>query len=142
MTLFDENGAVFLTCMPDLVDALTRHDWTTLFVNRRADWSARAQVCIFGHALFEKLENPRVDLCAHARIWLMSSADWEAWCDLSTTARRQQVDAWLAGELRGRIHTPSDLQPLPVMGVPGWHADNADSAFYNNPTVFRPPRTR
>ena len=31
--------------------------------------------------------------------------------------------------------------PLPVLGVPGWWPANQDPAFYDDATVFRPPRS-
>jgi len=30
--------------------------------------------------------------------------------------------------------------PLPVLGIPGWWADNATASFYDDPTVFRSGR--
>ena len=30
--------------------------------------------------------------------------------------------------------------PLPVLGVPGWWAQNLNFSFYDDPQVFRPPR--
>jgi hypothetical protein len=34
------------------------------------------------------------------------------------------------------------LQPLPVLGIPGWAPENEDAAFYDDEQVFRPRRTR
>jgi hypothetical protein len=38
------------------------------------------------------------------------------------------------------LATPRDLSPLPLMGIPGWCADNEDPAFYGNTRIFRPGR--
>ncbi|MBN3821090.1 DUF3025 domain-containing protein, partial [Paraburkholderia sp. Se-20369] len=39
-----------------------------------------------------------------------------------------------------RALTSRDLSPLPVLGVPGWCAENAEPAFYDDPAVFRSGR--
>ena len=49
------------------------------------------------------------------------------------------ADVQAAREL-GAIATPRQLPPLPVQGIPGWDAANAESAYYANQEVFRPPR--
>lgn len=140
LTLLDENGAVLVTADAAMADALVRHDWHSLFVARRADWPAMAQVWVMGHALFEKLEAPRLDLCAHVRVWVMGAGPWQSWSSQPFDVKRQAVDAWLAADIQLGLQRPGDLRPLPLMGIPGWHAGNADSAFYNNSAVFRPPR--
>ncbi len=66
LTVFDEN-AVVLAAPVWLVEALQRHDWHTLFVARREEWqSARLQ--IFGHALMDKLMQPRKAITGH--VWV------------------------------------------------------------------------
>jgi hypothetical protein len=34
--------------------------------------------------------------------------------------------------------SPRRLLPLPVLGIPGWSAANADPSFYCDALVFRP----
>jgi hypothetical protein len=34
------------------------------------------------------------------------------------------------------------FSPLPVLGVPGWWAENEQESFYDNRTYFRPGRMR
>ncbi len=57
LTVFDENAAI-LQAPADLVEALRQRDWKTLFVARRAQWQS-ARLVLFGHALMEKLTQPR-----------------------------------------------------------------------------------
>ncbi len=140
LTLLDENGAVLVTCRPEWSQALREHDWNTLFVQGRASWSACAEVWVMGHALLEKLETPRLDLCAHVRVLVMDAQQWAHWRALADDERRCRIDVWLADDISRRLQTPRDLQPLPLMGIPGWHAGNANSDFYNNPSVFRGKR--
>jgi len=51
--------------------------------------------------------------------------------------RAAHVDAQVAQALAARELTSRDFAPLPVLGVPGWCADNADPSFYDDPAVFR-----
>ena len=48
----------------------------------------------------------------------------------------QVAQTWL----NGAIGRPADLFVMPVLGVPGLCAENAEAAFYDNTEVFRPPR--
>lgn len=140
LTLFDENGAILETTDPTLAEALKNHDWPFLFIRSRSCWGSAVRVAVFGHALFEKLESPRLDLCAHARVRLLPADCWQRLEGLSEFERRADRDAWLADDIEQGLRLPSDLSPLPVMGIPGWHSDNAHSDFYNNQRVFRARR--
>jgi hypothetical protein len=120
LTLFDENAAI-LQAPASLADALRRRDWYTLFVERRADWES-ARLILFGHALLEKLMQPRKAIAAH--VWLIDEIS----------------DETLALNVTSERLTAKDFLPLPVLGVPGWWAANENISFYNDAEVFRPPR--
>jgi Protein of unknown function (DUF3025) len=119
LTLFDENGAV-LSAPAALVDALRARDWHSLFVARRELWQS-AQLVLFGHALLEKLAQPRKAITAH--VWMADTSD-----------------APLAATFSAERLTPRAFLPLPVLGVPGWWPANEDPAFYADAAVFRPLR--
>jgi hypothetical protein len=51
------------------------------------------------------------------------------------------IDAWLAAELSAELLAAKPFAHLPVLGVPGWWAENDDSAFYADSSVFREPRS-
>jgi hypothetical protein len=121
LTLLDENGAL-LQAPPRLVEALQARDWTALFVTHRAAW-ADARLELFGHALLEKLVQPRAGITAH--VWIVPQGI-------------DEMSPWLAEALTpGRLAAKPFL-PLPVLGVPGWWAPNEAPAFYDSATVFRP----
>lgn len=125
ITLFDENAAL-LQAPDELWSALSAREWSALFGALRPLW-ARARLTLFGHALIEKLVQPRKDITAHVyRIPL----------DVATA----ELDPWLAGDLRPEILAGKPFQPLPVLGVPGWWAANERPDFYVDPQVFRPRR--
>jgi hypothetical protein len=130
LTLLDENGALLLAPQP-LWDALHARDWQRLFVAERNQWQ-RARLLIVGHALLEKLVQPRKDLTAH--VWCALADP----CDLAL--HTTDLDAALAASLTEAVLATKPFVPLPVMGVPGWCADNARPGYYNDVTVFRPQR--
>jgi hypothetical protein len=48
------------------------------------------------------------------------------------------LDQWAAGALRQADLTVKIFLPLPVLGVPGWWAQNEALCFYDDQLVFRP----
>ena len=115
LTLFDENAALW-QAPPVLVDALRRRDWAALFITHRALWS-ECKLTLVGHALLEKLLQPRKAITAH--VWVMAlGADPSSVPDAVLRTRR----GWLA---------------LPVLGVPGWWNPNRQTGFYDDVSVFR-----
>jgi hypothetical protein len=128
ITLFDENGA--LLDAPDaLWQALLSRDWKRLFVGLRPLWT-QARVLVVGHALLEKLAQPRKALTAHV---------WHSQCSLSSHA---DADEWLAGQLTAERLRAKPFVPLPLLGIPGWCAGNEELSFYDDLRVFRPPPAR
>lgn len=127
LTLFDENGAL-LDAPPALWQALVARDWHTLFVSRRGLWN-EARLLLFGHALLEKLVTPRKPITAHVlcvpgRQGLHGPAGFE--------------DAAIAASFDANSLETKPFVPLPVLGVPGWCAENEAASFYADTQVFRP----
>lgn len=139
-TLFDENGAILVSSEPNLLELTRNFAWRNLFLHHRAQWQQHVQCFVFGHALFEKLLHPYLGLTAHALLLLVAKSFW----NLTPTAQIQHVDSLLAANLHqpDTLFGPHALQPLPILGIPGWHADNMQPAFYDNSRYFRPGRTR
>ena len=130
LTLFDENAA-FLFAPQPLWDALVAKDWIRLFVDLRPLWS-QAQLVLFGHALLEKLVNPRKPITAH--VYRTPSA-------INTIASSLcAMDAWIAADLTADKLAVKPFAPLPVLGVPGWWAENENPLFYEDILVFRSPK--
>ena len=124
LTLFDENAAFLLAPQP-LWDALIARDWQRLFVELRPMWKD-AQLVLFGHALLEKLVSPRKPIVAH--VYRVQAA-------IDSLAN---LDAWLADDLSAVKLASKPFFPLPVLGVPGWWAENESPSFYEDILVFRP----
>jgi len=136
LTLFDENAVLFACADPSLGEALRAFNWRTLFETRRADWGRQVETVAFGHALLEKLVRPYKAITAHA--WIVRVPP--AYFHWPRAQRLAFLDEQVAAELSALLRTPRDLTPLPVLGVPGWWAPNAEPGFYADQTVFRPHR--
>jgi Protein of unknown function (DUF3025) len=128
LTLFDEN--VVLMHAPDEVwAALQARDWLKLFIDLRDQWQ-HVHLVLFGHALVEKLVMPYKSITGHVyRVDSQINPHDEA-----------ALDAWLVQDLQPAKLATKPYEPLPVMGIPGWCADNADRAYYEDIHVFRPKR--
>jgi hypothetical protein len=124
ITVFDENGAL-LDAPAALWDALVARDWKLAFLDLRPMW-AQARLWIFGHALLEKLVQPRKEITAHV---------WRFPCPGVAMA---EVDRWLAAQLDADRLARKPFMPLPLLGIPGWCEENRQVSFYDDPSVFRP----
>ncbi|MES2786831.1 MAG: DUF3025 domain-containing protein [Pseudomonadota bacterium] len=128
ITVFDENGALLHAPEP-IWEALVARDWRRLFIDLRPLWG-QAHLLIFGHALLEKLVTPRKPLTAH--VWRVPSPH----------RTPEGVDRWLAAQLEPGVLAAKPFTPLPLMGIPGWCAENQNFSFYDDSLVFRPGRLK
>ena len=124
LTLFDENAALW-SAPVELTQALAERDWQALFVRHRQLWT-HARVVLFGHALLEKLIQPYKAITAH--VWVMPPS-----CPPTDAA----WDAHLAQQLAPDTLVPKPYVPLPILGIPGWHPEQHDPAYYEDRQVFR-----
>ncbi|MDR3003277.1 MAG: DUF3025 domain-containing protein [Acidovorax sp.] len=130
-TLFDESGAVLQAPEP-LWQALLARDWQSLFITHRDLWQ-QARLLVFGHAVMEKLLVDRMDVTVHV---LLAPALTSSQIDRSIAPDDVAMAAAFTRE--HLAHKP--FTPLPLSGVPGWHAGNTQAHFYANQAVFRPAR--
>ena len=137
LTVFDENAVLFASSDPTLSTALRSFDWKTLFIDQRPAWDSRCEVRCFGHALLEKLVMPYKACTGHAWIVAVPSA-YFTW---TRAARDAFLDDAVAGALLdGDAFSSQMFAPLPVLGIPGWWADNETASFYDDASVFRSGR--
>lgn len=138
LTLLDEN-AVLIQGPTLLHHALRRRQWQDLFIAHRALWS-HTRLNVFGHALLEKLLQPYKSITAHV-VWIddetipastpeeSESLGTRGDHELEHMVLQRLTPSWLAGK---------PFLPLPVLGLPGWSADNTQPEFYRDTQVFRP----
>lgn len=138
LTLFDENGAVILCSNPALIDAITQFRWKYLFWECRDALYKSLRCSVFGHALFEKALNPYIGMCAHAIILQCDEATITAPINEQTNYIDRCLSKFF---IEGTLVTPKQLQPFPLLGMPGWF-NNSSEFFYDNVNYFRAGRRR
>jgi len=127
LTHFDEAGMIVTLRDRAMLEAWDAHDWHTLFWTHRDAWrDGRARVEVFGHALLEHALTPDKLLVGKALV-VMGGCDAAAVCARAIAAADVLTD-------------PQELRPLPVSGVPGWHAASVEESFYTSAPCFQPLR--
>lgn len=125
LTMFDESGIIVACADATLLQLIRDFQWRELFVTRRAEVIEHMRFTLIGHGLLEKSFTPFIGITAKAMLLKV-----EPKSDLDTAAA-----AWLNTE--PNLSHARHLAPLPLLGIPGWDARNADENFYNNATYFR-----
>jgi hypothetical protein len=130
LTLLDEAGIIVSSTDGLLREMLHAHAWRELFIENRERWTASTHVVVFGHGLLESLAaRPHLGLTGKV-LWISEHVSLSG-LDARVNAVVAAADDSLA----------SQLSPLPVFGLPEWHADNGRADFYSNTKVFRPLST-
>lgn len=135
LSLFDEGGAVVLASDASLLQLIRNFQWKPLFLERRAELADKLQCITFGHALYEKALRPYIGMTANTILLEVDCAFFA----LPQVERLHEVDRRLASLFAtgADYREPRDLQPFPILGMPGWDAANADAAYYDNDRYFR-----
>ncbi len=137
-TLFDEGGIVVACAAPELAQLLAGFEWRRLFWERRADVARSMRFLVFGHAILERALAPFKGVTAKALVIEVAGDR------LDDVALVDRLDAAAAGHFARpeSLASTRALQPLPVLGIPGWTTENEDPAFYDDAGVFRSGRMR
>jgi len=128
LTQFDESGIIVQVRDATLLDLWDRHDWAALFHTNAARWHDGdiAVVAVVGHALMEQMLVPGRLQVGKCLVVLGDPAD-------SVARVAESISRGSALVASGA------LRPLPLAGIPGWHAGQ-DPAFYVQKDYFRPLR--
>lgn len=137
-TLLDESGVIVVSANKALSGLLNAFQWKELFWQRRLQVQEEMGFYVFGHGLYEKALQPYVGMTAQGLVLDVESAFF----GLPLSDRLAHVDQRVAEYLANPEHCRStrELQPVPLLGVPGWCADNEQAAYYDNTAYFRPGR--
>jgi hypothetical protein len=137
-TLLDESGVIVVYAEAELAELLRDFQWQELFWQRREQVRAGMGFYLFGHGLYEKVQRPYVGITGQGLLLAVEPVffSWPMMKQLT------HLDNQLAVYLAKPEHCLStrDLSPVPLLGVPGWTADNDNAAYYNNTDYFRPGR--
>jgi hypothetical protein len=118
LTIFDEGGAIVAGSRQ--AESLVRAArWRELFLEHHREF----RIAVLGHAILEQALAPRPSMT----------------CKVVFADPAGDLDAQAATLISG-LATPKDLPPLPVFGYPGWVAQSADPAFYDDTSIFRQPQ--
>ncbi len=137
LTLFDESGIIVLSENDALPVMNQQHQWCELFVTHRTTFTQQARPILFGHGAMEQLgkQLPQV----HRGLTVKA-----LWFPLPVSSSLAQIDDYLAtrvvsGESLGEQERSI---PMPVLGLPGWFAENESPDCYDDESVFRPKRSK
>ncbi len=135
---FDESGVAVACSDPELETLLRGFRWRELFWENRERVRSRMHFVLFGHGLCEAALSPFVGLTGKGVIVRVA----EGYFGAAPAARLDALDGMLAAVAGdpGRLLTPRELAPVPLLGVPGWWPANESEAFYGNTAYFRPGR--
>ena len=138
LSLFDEGGAVVIASDASLLQLIRDFQWKTLFWDRRAELTHSLRCISFGHAVYEKALRPYVGMTANAILLRVEPELLMRPMETLLPALDERLATLFAA---GTLYTqPRDLQPFPILGMPGWDPANADAAYYDNTQYFRAGR--
>jgi len=137
-TLLDESGVIVVYADADLAELVRKFQWKELFWERRKQVQAGMGFYVFGHGLYEKFLSPYIGLTGQALL-LPVEPPFFTW---TQAMQLKHLDTMLADYLSSEANCRStrELTPLPLLGVPGWAADNENAAYYDNTEYFRSGR--
>jgi hypothetical protein len=137
-TLFDESGVIVVYADNELAALLRNFKWKELFWQRREQVRTSMGFYLFGHGLYEKALQPYVGMTGQGLL-LAVEPEFFSW---TTTQQLLHLDSLLADYLAMPEHCRGtrDLAPVPLLGVPGWAADNGCAVYYDNTAYFRSGR--
>jgi len=140
LTLFDEGGVIVATCDNELLGLLREWRWKELFWRDRKRLDAGMRFILFGHALYEKALQPFLGITGRGVVLEVEPGLPGRPVDEQVARLDAKLAAYLA-DPRNLMAT-RELAVVPVLGVPGWHPENAREAFYDDTDYFRPGRVR
>lgn len=138
LTQFDESGVVILCADTELAQLLASHQWKQLFWEQRERVSQCMRFLVFGHSLYEKALRPYPGITGKALVLEATAQDLQQPLR-EVVALADKLLAEVVGDVN-RFSAETRLQPLPLMGVPGWARDNDRAEYYDDTRYFRPKR--
>ncbi|HEX5364318.1 MAG TPA: DUF3025 domain-containing protein [Gallionella sp.] len=139
-TLFDESGVVVACAEEELGQLLCDFRWRELFWQQRERVRARMGFFLFGHGLYEKALHPYVGVTGQGLLIPVEAAFFGWPLERQLTHLDELLAAYLAAPAHCR--STAELTPVPLLGVPGWAAENAEETYYDNAAYFRPGRRK
>jgi len=129
---FDEVGMVVLSESHSLLEELRALRFKHVFWDRRAELLATTRFWLLGHGMLESLLTPHPALAARSLLLHVPALGERADDD----QLRFEIDARSAEQIRSWRQTRVVLDPIPLMAIPGYCA-NDSAAFYEDSRNIR-----
>lgn len=138
LTLLDESGVIVAYSDDGLATLLREFQWKDLFWQQRSQIASGMGFYVFGHGLYEKALNPYIGMTGQGLL-LRVEPEFFNW---PLTQRLIYLDAKLTRHLSAQENCQDtrELSPVPLLGVPGWSAENERADYYDNTAYFRAGR--
>lgn len=124
---FDEAGMLVLGSSSELLEELRELRFKQVFWERRAELLATTRFWLVGHGMLESLLEPHPGLTARSVLLHLPERN----VTLPSDDLRFEADAVAAARVDGWRAARAVLDPIPVLGVPGY-CDNGTAAFYDD----------
>ncbi|HVY31413.1 MAG TPA: DUF3025 domain-containing protein [Polyangiaceae bacterium] len=132
---FDESGLIVTSTSASLLSDLRALRFKRVFWERRAELLETTRFWLIGHGTLESLLAPHLGLACKALLMVVSSAP-DSVALPPSDAFRHEVDARAAQSIRSWRAGAPMLDPVPVLGIPGFAA-NEFGEFYDDARYFR-----
>lgn len=138
ITLLDESGVIVVHADAELGELLKDFRWKALFWQRREQARTGMGFYLFGHGLCEKALRPYVGMTGQGLL-IKVEQQYFSW---PIAQQLDYLDNLLADHLDDTQHCRRTraLSPVPLLGVPGWAAENELEVYYDNTSYFRAGR--
>lgn len=134
LTQLDEGGILVFSSNKELIAMLRERQWHDLFWKNRYRLESEMQFVLIGHAMYEQMLNPMMGLTSSALIFEVDSFIMKK----SQIEKLNYFDSLCAAYLdNDNWHlSVKKWLSLPILGIPGWFAENEQERFYNNSNYF------
>ena len=132
---FDESGLIVASSNAELLVALRALRFKYVFWERRAELLATTCFWVVGHGLLESLLTPHPKLLAKGLLLELPREPGS----YSSDDLRGLLDSRVADRIRSWRSAAPRLDPVPVLGIPGY-ADNSAAEYYDDAHYFRGER--
>ncbi|MGH8743741.1 MAG: DUF3025 domain-containing protein [Burkholderiales bacterium] len=138
LTLFDEGGVIVACSDLGLAQLLENFKWKELFWRNREAVISSMKYFLFGHAIYEKALQPFTGVTGRAVIFQVAADFFAASLEQQLRMLDEQLADYLANPQR--FNRTSELAPVPILGIPGWNAENERESYYEDEAYFRAGR--
>ncbi len=134
-TLLDESGVIIPYADTEMAALLRDFKWKELFFHNREKTLSRMGFYIFGHGLYEKAISPYIGFTGQGLL-LPVDNEFFSW---SLPQRLAHLDVCVAAYLSEPTNCQDtyELNPVPLLGIPGWSIDSEQESYYDNLKYFR-----